>query len=201
MMPSDDDRLVSREELREGRLAPGRQANAVLFAIESRTAQLVTQSQQMAAPYLTARAVEEPESAFLEALAARRNLPVPPTIQDLERYAPHWANLVSEADPRLRAALAHALGSKYVFTLKSVPGIRTALGLDENAVQRMYERLYAQPLSSIYASRTSWRDRLRWAVSGLAARLEGLPPFWVAFALTLPLGTGQLALPRYSDTN
>src|SRR5512136_988551 len=151
MVSSDDDGLVSREELLQGRLAPGRRANFVLYAIESRTAQLVTLSQEATALYLTKKAAEERESAFLEALAARRDLPVPPTIQDLERYAPHWANLASGAHPRLRAALAHALGSKYTFTHESVPGIRTALGLDENVVQRVYERLYTEPLSAIYA--------------------------------------------------
>jgi len=195
MMPSDD-LMVSREELLEGRLAPGRRAHALLFAIESRTAHLITLSQEEAAArYLTKKAVEERESVFLEALAAGRDLPVPPTIQDLERYAPYWTNLVSEADASLRAALAHSLGSKYKFRLESVPGIRAALGLDEGAVQRAYERLYTQPLASIYAPRITWRDRVRWTRSRLTARLEDLPPFWVAFALTLPAGSGLLALP------
>jgi amino acid permease len=195
MMPSDEDGILSREELLGGRFAPGRRANALLFAIESRTAQLVAESQQATALYLTKKVVEERETAFLEALAAGRDLPVPPAIQDLERYAPHWANLVSEVDASLRAALAHALGSKYAFTRKAVPGIRTALGLDEESVQRTYERFYKVPLSSIYAPGATRRDRVRWAMSGLAARLEGLPPFWVAFAVTLPVGSGLLALP------
>ncbi len=191
-----DDLMVSREELLEGRLAPGRRAHALLFAIESRTAHLITLSQEdAAARYLTKKTVEERESAFLDAMAAGRDLPVSPTIQDLERYAPHWTDLVSEADATLRAALARSLGSKYTFTLESVPGIRAALRLDENDVQRAYERLYTQPLSAIYAPRITWRDRVRWGRSRLAARVEGLPPFWVAFGLTLPAGSGLLALP------
>jgi amino acid permease len=194
-MSADEFEFVSREELLEGRLAPGRRANALLFAIESRTAQLVAQSQQATALYLTKKAVEERERAFLEALAAGRDLPVQPTIQDLERYAPHWTDLVSEADVSLRAALAHALGKKYVFTHESVPGIRATLGLDETAVQQAYERLYKEPLSSIYAPKETLRARARWALSRLSRRLEGLPPFWVAFALTLPVGPGLLALP------
>jgi amino acid permease len=174
---------------------PPRQASTLLFAIESRTAHLVAQSQQATALYLTRKAVEERERAFLEALAAGRDLPVPPTIQDLERYAPDWTDLVSEADASLRAALAHALGRKYVFTLDAVPGIRTSLGLDETAVQEVYQRLYREPLASIYAPAITFRDRLRWALSGLADWLEALPPFWIAFALTLPVGPGLLALP------
>jgi amino acid permease len=195
MARSDDYGIISREELLEGKLAPGRRAHTVLFAIESRTAQLVAQSQEAAALYLTRKAVAERENAFLEALAGGRDLPVPPTIQDLERYASHWTDLVSTADAGLRAALANALGKKYTFTRASVPGIRAALGLDEDAVQRAFERLYAEPLATIYVPSATWRDRLRWALSGLAARLEALPPFWVAFGLTLPAGAGMLALP------
>ena len=192
---SPDDGLISREELLEGRLAPGRRASALLFAIESRTAQLVARSQEAAEPYLTKQAVEERETAFLEALAAGRELPVPPSIQDLERYAAHWTDLVANTDVQMRAALAHALDKKYTFTSASVPGIRAGLGLDQVAVQEEYERLYATPLAAIYAPSITWRDRLRWAFSRLGARLEGLPPFWVAFALTLPVGPGLLALP------
>lgn len=194
-MSSDQFEIVSREELLEGRLAPGRRATALLFAIESRTAQLVSQSQQATALYLTKKAVEERERTFLEALAAGRELPVQPTIQDLERYVPHWMDLVSEADVNLRAALVSAIGKKYVFTRESVPGIRVALGLDEAGIQQAYQRLYGEPLSSIYAAKTAMSDRARWALSRLARWLEALPPFWVAFALTLPVGPGLLALP------
>ncbi len=194
-MSSDEVEFISREELLSGRLPSGRRASTLLFAIESRTAQLVAQSQQATALYLTVRAVEERERAFLEALAAGRDLPLQPTIQDLERYAPHWTPLVSEAEMSLRAALAHALGKKYVFTHQAVPGIRTALGLDEEAIQQEYQRLYKDSLSSIYAPEITFRDRVRWALAALASSLESLPPFWVAFALTLPVGPGLLALP------
>jgi amino acid permease len=167
----------------------------LLFAIESRTAQLVNLSQEATVLHLTTNVVEEHETAFLEALAAGRDLPIPPTIQDLERYAPQWEDLASETDAGLRAALAHAFGKKYTFTYESVPGIRMVLGLDEEVVQRAYERFYKASLSSIYAPSTTRRDRLRWFLSGLAARLESLPPFWVALAVTLPVGSGLLALP------
>jgi hypothetical protein len=108
-MASDELELISREELLGGGLAPGRRASILLFAIESRTAHLVAQSQRATALYLTPKAVEEREREFLEALASGRELPLQPTIQDLERYAPDWTSLVSEADASLRAALAHAL--------------------------------------------------------------------------------------------
>lgn len=112
----DADAAASREEFLEGGLVPGRKAHALLSAIENRTAQLVSQSQAATALYLTQKAVEERESAFLDALAAGRDLPVQPTIQHLERQAPHWANLVSKADASLLAALAHAQGRQYTLT-------------------------------------------------------------------------------------
>jgi len=194
-MASDEPELISREELLGGGLAPGRRASVLLFAIESRTAHLVAQSQRATALYLTPQAVEEREREFFQALAAGRELPVQPTIQDIERYAPNWTSLVSEANANLRAALAHALGQKYTFTQKAVPGIRAALGLDTPAVQQAYQRLYGQPLSSLYATESNLGHRLRWALSAVARSLEALPPFWVAFALTLPVGPGLLALP------
>jgi amino acid permease len=195
MMPSDDDEFISREELLGGQLAPGRRANALLFAIENRTAQLVTLSQESTELYLTKKAVEDREAVFLDALAAGRDLPVRPTIQDIERNAPHWADLVSDIDPPLRAALAHAVGKKYNFPRESVPQLRKVLGLDEEAVRRAYERFYQEPLSSIYVTRITGSDRVRWFRSGMAARLESLPPFWVALGVTIPVGSGLLALP------
>ena len=84
-MSLEDLGLPSREELLSGGLAPGRRATALLFAIESRTARLVVESQELTAVHLTERAFEEREHAFLEALAEGRDLPVQPTIQDLER--------------------------------------------------------------------------------------------------------------------
>jgi hypothetical protein len=54
----DDNELVSREELLEGRLARGRRANALLFAVESRTAQLVAQSKVATELYPTKKATD-----------------------------------------------------------------------------------------------------------------------------------------------
>jgi amino acid permease len=194
-MSTGEAELPTREELLSGALPPGKRASALLFAIESQTAHLVAQSQRATALYLTKKALEERERAFLEALAAGREPYPPPTIQQLERYARHWRPLVAEAGASLRAALANALAQKHAFRQQDVPGIRAALGLDDGAVQQAYQRLYREPLSSIYAPQVAPGDRARWALSASAARLEGLPPFWVAFALTLPVGPGLLALP------
>src|SRR5581483_245837 len=123
-MLDDASRPFSREELLEG--LPNRRASLLLFSIEGQTAYLVAQARQAMADFLPPGTAEEREQAFLEALARRRELPLRPTIQDLERYAPHWAALVP-ANPRLRAALAQRLGQKYCFARDDVPSLRAAL--------------------------------------------------------------------------
>jgi amino acid permease/predicted transcriptional regulator len=186
--------LFDREELLAG--LPARRANALLFLIESRTAHLVARSRRAIERFLTEEAAQERELAFLQAFALGRDPPLRPTIQDLERHAAEWADLVAK-NPRVQAAVANRLGEKYEFTRAAVPGVRAALGLDEPEVKQAYERLYGEPLESIFSVRAGLADRLRWMWSALAARLESLPPFWTVYSLTLTetVGATILALP------
>ncbi len=194
MSPNPFDGLLDREELLEG--LPARRANALLFLIENRTAYLVARSRRATESLLTEEAEQEREVAFLEAFALGRDPPLRPTIQDLERHSHEWAPLVAR-NPRVQAAVARRLGRKYEFTRDAVPGVRAALGLDDPEVREAYERLYREPLETIFAARAAIPDRLRWAWSALAARLESLPPFWTAYSLTLTetVGGTILALP------
>jgi Tryptophan/tyrosine permease family len=187
--------LLDRESVLTGGV-PARRANTVLFLIESRTAHLVARSRQAMERYLSQEAAEERELAFLDAFALGKEPPLRPTIQNLERHAPQWTPLVPE-NPRVQAAVAHRLGEKYQFTYQIVPGIREALGLDDARVRQDYQRLYNQPLESIFAARTTPDDRLRWAWAALVGWLENLPPFWTVYALTLTetVGATVLALP------
>lgn len=189
-MPSDD--LFTREEALTG--LPARRARTLLFLIESRTAHIAAESRQATLPIPTERTTEELDLAFLEAFALGREPPVRVTIQDMERHAPQWAHLVPE-NPQGRAAVANFLSQKYDFTYQAVPGIRTALGLDAQEVQQAYLRLYRQPLEKVFAARHTLAGRLRWAWAALAGWLESLPPFWTAFAISLPIGAFTLALP------
>jgi amino acid permease len=186
--------LFTRSEVQAG--LPARRAQAALFLIESRTARLVAHAGLPLDPFLGETAAAERDLAFVEAFALGKAPPVKPSIQDLERYATAWRELVPD-NPRIRAALAKLLGQKYEFTAEAVPGIRVALGLDDPAVVAAYERLYGQPLATIYAARPTLAERLRWAWAGLGRRLENLPPFWAVFALTLTetIGVSILALP------
>jgi amino acid permease len=188
------DQLFTREEALAG--LPARQASTLLFLIESRTAQMAAQARRTMERFLTEDAARERDLAFFEAFSQARQPPLRPTIQDLERYAPRWSVLVPE-NPRLRAAIARALGRKYALAHRATPRIRAALTLDSEAVQQAYRRLYGEPLQTIYTARPALPDRLRWAAAALGRWLESLPPFWTAFALTLTetVGAGILALP------
>lgn len=191
-MASDD--LFTREEVLGG--LPARRAATLLFLIESRTAHLATQSRQAMETFLTEEVAKERERLFLDAFSLGREPPRRPTIQDLETYALLWAPLVPH-NPRVRAAVAHLLGQKYAVTVQDVPSLRAALGLDDTPVQRAYQHLYGAPLESLYTPRPTVAERLRWTWTSLSRWLEGLPPFWTAFALTLSgtIRAGVLALP------
>ena len=191
-MASDESALFSREGLLGGLSA--RRATTLLFAIENRAAHVAAQSPRAVPIVLSEHAARRRERAFLEALAQGRDAPVQATIQDLERYAPEWADLVPD-DAGMRAGVAHLLGSKHAFTSAAVPQLRSALGLDTDAVRDAYEDLYGTPLATIFAPRARLAERLRWAASRLAARLDALPAFWLAFFVTLIIGAVNLALP------
>jgi len=193
IMPSSEPEL-SREDLLQGFSA--RRASTLLFAIESWTARHKARSRQVMERFLTQEAADERSLAFLEALALGREPPLRPTIQDLERYAPQWAFLVPD-NPKIRAALAHILGKKYRFTRQDVAEIRAALGLDGDQVKQTYGQLYGESMDTVFATRNRATDSIRWAWTQLGNRIDSLPPFWIAFALTLTetVGTGYLALP------
>ena len=188
-------KLISREEVLDG--LGGRavkQANMVLTLIENRTAHLVAQAQRVANTALAVAATQTPRHAFLTAIAEGRTTLPPPTIQELERFAPHWAILAPE-NPEIRATVIHLLGQKYALPANAIPGIEGAFGLDNPVVQQAYQRLYNQPISTIFAPQVTPRQQLRWLWSAFSARVETLPPFWLTFFLTMPAASGLLALP------
>ena len=194
-MPSDAfEELFDRERLLGG--LPAKRASTLLFLIESRTARLTARSRQAMARFATRDAAQERELAFLEAFALGREPPLRPTIQDLELQAPRWASLVAR-NPRVQAALAHRLGEKYRLVRPRVRAIAAALGLDDPRVAEAYEQLYDRPLDSVYADRPSLAERLRWRRARLNSALEGMSPFWTAYALTLTetVGSTIVALP------
>jgi len=190
----DSANLFGRAEVLGGLSA--KRARTLLFLIESRSARLTSQARQAMTPFRSEQVAADDESAFITAFTEGRDPPLKPSIQDLEHFAAHWAQLVPR-EPRLRAAVGHALAEKYRFTYETVPGIRLALGLDENAVQDAFLRQYNAPIASIYQIQPRRLEHIHWAWARFTRRLESLPPFWTSFALTLTetVGAGTLALP------
>ena len=186
--------LFSREEVLSGLNA--RRARTLLFLIESRTARLAAQARQAMTLFRSEQAAAEDELTFLTAFSEGRDPPLKPSIQDLEHFSAQWARLVPKTPP-MQAAVAHAFGAKYRFTYEAVPGIRSALGLDDRAVQDAFLRQYQAPVVTIYQASAGGGERLRWASTRLARSFDSLPPIWTSFALTLTetVGGGILALP------
>lgn len=189
-------KLFSRDEILEG-MSAGR-GQSLLFAIENRTAMLVARSRRAMAWYRSERTDAQRERAFLQALADERegHGRARPSIQDIDRYAPAWAELVPP-DVELRAELAHRLGEKYRFTRDAADNLRSVLRLDDPETDAAHSRLHGTPLESIFAERLTFGERAAWMRAELAYRLENLPPFWTAFSLTLTgtVGAGVVALP------
>ncbi|MGH7797221.1 MAG: hypothetical protein ACREQ2_20375 [Candidatus Binatia bacterium] len=192
-MPADEP-LFTRDEALGG--LPARRAATLLFLIESRSAHFEARSRLLAQEFPTEKAAQELDLEFVEAFTLSREPPMRPTIRHLERHAEKWAHLVPE-NPRLRAAVAHLLAEKYLFTYRAVPGIRASLGLDRPDVKKAYAGHYDRTLETIFAPGVSLIERFRWVSTDLARRLDSLPPFWTTFLLVLTLSLPQsvLALP------
>lgn len=188
-------KLISRDEVLGGLGGrPTRQANTTLTLIENRTAHMVAQAYVPAGFGLTETAVGARSQAYLEAIAMGRDRQIQPSIQDIERYASHWAVLVPE-NPRVRAMLAHLISTRYTVSFPNAPGIRTALGLETDEVKSAYAQLYDAPLETGVTPQIAFVDRLRWQWTTLAKRLDSLPPTWMAFMFTLIIGGVTLAIP------
>ena len=145
---STDDELFTPDEVLTGFSA--KRARLLLFQIESQCAYLMTQTRRAVDRYLTEETAERQDLAFFEALADGRELPVHPTIRDLERYAPQWQSLLPP-NVSLQATLVYLLGQKYRFAKQDIPHIRQALGMESEGVRQSFERQYRRPLDTIYS--------------------------------------------------
>ncbi len=183
----------SRDELLHG--LPAKRASTLLFAIESRTARLVARDRRAMATFETDTTEAEKEGAFMAALGEGRTPPLRPSLQDLDRHADHWADLLPP-DAEGRAAILKVIADKYGLPAQAA-GIRRALDASGSVVANAFERQAGRTLASLAEAPLPTRERWRWWRSRAAARIEDLPPAWLAFALTLTetVGGGILALP------
>ena len=186
--------FFSREAVLAG--SPAKRADTILFLIENRTALLADRHGRRTQRLQSEVAERDRELVFLEAFALGREPSERPSVQDLERFAAEWADLVPD-NARLRAAIAHRIGERFSLHARSIPGIRSALGLDDPDVRKAYRDLYDSSLERIFASTITRAERARWRWASFNRWLESLPPFWFAFSLTLTetVGATILALP------
>ena len=189
----DEAPAFSRDSVLAG--MPARRASTLLFAIENRTALLTARARSAMARFETERTVADREQIFLAALAGGRAAPLRPRIQDLDRHARRWADLVPP-DPELRAAVLARIVTKYGLPARA-RRLRAVVGADDPMVMAAYRRQTGSELPVVDVRPLSIRERLRWWRADTARRLENLPPFWLAYALTLTetVGGGVLALP------
>lgn len=185
---------LSREELLGG--MPARRASTILFAIENLTLQLVARSRRALVRYQPAESERDRERQFVDAVSGGREAHARPAIQDLERYAVEWGPMVPDV-PDVRAAILHQLSTRYPLDYDRCRRIRAALAADSTEVAEAYRRQQGRDIAEAYTPAGGWRERLRWFRSRVAERLETMPPFWMAFSLTLTetVGGGMLALP------
>jgi amino acid permease len=185
---------ITRDELLGGLVA--RRASTSLFAVERRVAYLVAEARHVVAPVICADLVATHERAFLAALASGRGRERAPTIQELERFAPAWRHL-APGDADGRAVFVDRLATAHRFRRRDVPRIRAVLALDDGPVATAFRRRTGRAIATVYATDLTLAERGRWWRGRVATRLGDLPPFWMAFALTLTqtVGAGILALP------
>lgn len=182
---------------REGVLAgmPARRASTLLFAIENRSALMAARARRAMARFETEHTVADREKQFLGALADGRTPPLRPTLQDIDRHAREWRDLVPP-DTSLRAALLARIAAKYGLPSQAA-NVAAALGADDPIVLAEYRRQTNVSLEELRRAPLGGREQVRWLRDAISRRLESLPPFWLAFALTLTetVGVGVLALP------
>jgi amino acid permease len=192
-MMSPDAPVFTREGVSAG--MPAKRASTLLFAIENRSALLAARARKAMARWETERTSAEREQLFLGALAEGRAPPGKATVQDIDRHAPAWRDLVPP-DPALRAAVLARIAQKYGLPPQA-RAIRAALGADDAAVAEAYAQQTGGPLAEVGRRPLPRRERLRWLRAGMSRRIESLPAFWLAYVLTLTetVGGGVLALP------
>jgi hypothetical protein len=185
---ADAGEFLSRDEVLGG--LPARRARTLLFLIEQQSALHASAREVGTMALLGERSAEARELEWIEAFALGREAPRAPSIREIEAASERWAPLVAES-PEVRAAVIRLLLERDRLQYKRVPGIRAALGADDERVRRAFERQTGEPLEGAWASRIGPLDRLRWALSAPARWLERAEPFQASAALTFLLSMGQ----------
>jgi hypothetical protein len=185
---ADPGEFLSRDEVLGG--LPARRARTLLFLIEQHSALHASARQVGTMALLGERSAEARELEWIEAFALGREAPRAPSIREIEAASERWAPLVAES-PEVRAAVIRLLSERHRLQYNRVPGIRAALGADDERVREAFARQTGKSLESAWATRIGLLDRVRWALSAPARWLERAEPFQASAALTFLLSMGQ----------
>lgn len=205
MKPSTDASSVSNQglldslnTLKGGRSAAGtqRRARFALHLIESRAATVARGRHHQLAPLLTEATHRKQTDDFFDAISQDAQDTTSVGIRDLEMSTEAWRPLVPR-NPSIRANIVALLAEKHTFAKRNIPGIREAFGMESAEFESAFESITGRAVASAYATHQSPIERIRWTWTATGIRVERLPPFWTAFALTLTetVGAGALALP------
>src|SRR5688572_4932082 len=130
---ADSGEFLSRDEVLGG--LPARRARTLLFLIEQHSALHASQREVGTMAMLGERSAEARELEWIEAFALGRDAPRTASIREIEAAAGRWAPLVPES-AEVRAATLQLL-ARHRLQHKRVPGIRAALGADDERVRRL----------------------------------------------------------------
>lgn len=137
------------------------QARAVLSLIERQTQYLKNQIRVVIDTMLTGQVSQTSAHGSM----SQRSL----TYLDLERFASYWSALIP-VDPEIRATLAYDIASRYEPVFETTPEIRNALGVDEDAVQAAFTRLYRAEIMNLFVQ----DEQLNTAHSSMSSHLDAL---------------------------
>jgi Cyclic nucleotide-binding domain len=142
--------LLSRDELLSGRLQHTSRAAKLLTAIEARTAHMSEETRRAIAAYFVSDEKDFTrrfQLDFLQGVKLVAQSPDHLTVEDLERYAPHWSALVPD-DWDLRTALLRLIAQRYPLTDPDLPRIGAALGFEVQTVRDAYRAANGQSAGS-----------------------------------------------------
>src|SRR4051812_37827920 len=134
---------LSREEVMGG--LPARRARTLLFLIEQQAARHAAEREVGTMALIGEGAAEARELGWIEAFALGRERRQTTSAREIEASAQLWASLVPES-PAVRATVLRLLTERYELDPERVPGIRGALGSDDDRVAAAFQRLTGDPI-------------------------------------------------------
>lgn len=171
------DELFTRDEVLGG--LQGKRAKALLFLIEYWAVRITQRDKDIVGAamtltpemiqcipvllddsLLTASVEHDPDAGFFEAFGLSKEGLKPVTLQQIEATAVSWQKLVPD-NPRLKATTLHLMGQKYPLIKRRVSRILRVFGAETEQVTSAYQKMYRQPLESLFKPEEGFFQRLK----------------------------------------